>query len=74
MAEYTDGELARLQALADEASPGPWNTEGRWVMNATGSEVAEIVMLDDAEFIAAARAAVPALIAELRRLRAALST
>ena len=64
----TNDELDRLAALAAAATPGPWiNTLGR-VHSADTTHIANGYE-DDCEFIAAARDAVPALVAEVRRLR-----
>ena len=75
----TDAELARLQALADAATPGPWAWEpqeatrgarlaalegDRWVSVSYADEMEP----EDGEFIALARTAVPALCQEVRRL------
>jgi sirohydrochlorin ferrochelatase len=76
-------ELARLEALAAAATPGPWNTyECRHHSGGNGpskvdyqvSCAKECVAWDmpsssNAAFIAAAREAVPVLVAEVRRLR-----
>ena len=70
----TDEELERLEKLASAATPGPWAplptgskkwvsgpaTEADWMFNRDA----------DAAFIAAARDAVLALVAEVRRLSA----
>ena len=78
----TPAERARLAALADAATPGPWD-EHEWAVVAL-PEVAPVchaVHEDDAAFIAASRTAVPALLAALDdaererdRLRAAGGT
>lgn len=77
----TNEELDALQALCDGATPGPWRTEDvgeppkrRWVVDAkyrcvAGGTAGGIgPRAFDADFIAAARTALPALIAEVRRL------
>ncbi len=79
----TDDELNRLQALADAATAGPWRSYrgafmhhshimardhdgGGWI------DVSDDAIRDeDAAFIAASRDAIPTLIAEVKRLRAA---
>lgn len=90
----TDAELARLQALADAATPGPWMHQ--WSANPlTGDGFGEVLRVwggprapvvggdgsqeyggvfeeEDGDLIAASRMAIPALIDEVRRLRAAL--
>ena len=73
----TDDELLTIEALADAATMGPW--QERYRPGSAGYDVARrgstalvgsLPMLkQDAAFIAAARTAVPALIAEVRRLR-----
>ena len=68
----TDGQIAEIEARAHAATPGPWRPAGP-----DGDEVAQmgsarrIRSLEDAAFIAAARTDVPALLTEIRRLRAA---
>lgn len=77
-------ELARLEALAAGATTFPWKGDGHkecgygWVkipgFNTTGTERSArlgqyLGADDDARYIAAACNAVPALIAEIRRLR-----
>lgn len=82
MPDLTDHLLAEWQRLADEATTGPWRVQecpeseseaiaGAWdVEGAGGVDVAlDLDRPADAAFIAAARTAVPALIAEVRRLR-----
>lgn len=79
-------ELARLEALAQAATPGPWaptavcDDDDHWYACSPEHAFAEDDpacdsgkrhpgALADAAFIAAARDAVPALVAEVRRLR-----
>jgi hypothetical protein len=78
----TDDELDRLDGLARAATPGPWKAsiEGRDHFSGshvilTGGEDIEMTgaSLADHDFVAAARQAVPALIAEVRALRARLA-
>lgn len=77
----TTKELDALQALCDGATAGPWHTEDigeppkrRWVVDARHRCVAGGTAgglgprAFDADFIAAARTAMPTLIAEVRRL------
>lgn len=59
----TNDELERLAKLADAATAGPWVTHIDGHLR---------LMDETAAFIAAARTAVPELLAEVRRLRAAL--
>ena len=76
----TQAELDALKALADAATPGPWLTNGwydgiRYSILFSANErftetLAYNLNREDAAFIAATRAAVPALIAEVERLRA----
>lgn len=77
-----DDELARLEALAEKATAGPWeavlsgirpvgrpqNVAEAWLQVAEGGGPLYPPRAN-AEFIAASRAAVPALIEEVRRLR-----
>lgn len=76
------GDVVRWAALADAATPGPWEQahqigERQFVVTLKVRELAEDVgyALSEADtaFIAAARTAVPALCAEVARLRAALA-
>lgn len=78
----TQDELDRLEALAKAATPGPWYQvyEGSsdWTVYGPDDDVKSVANLHrwhqvecpDAAFIVAARDAVPALVAEVRRLRA----
>ena len=79
--KLNDAELARLEELAGKATPGKWSTT-----DYTGPDVLITAMLEgipysvwncgtnarkeDLEYIAAACNATPALVAEVRRLRA----
>ncbi len=77
----TDDELTALESLANAATPGEWRAipyagpgpDGSWQVDAPITCVADCFESDrpkaDAAFIAAARTSVPALIAEVRRLR-----
>lgn len=77
----TDEELATIEGRANAATPGPWNCRGSYSRRSTifitagpsepnGEEIpATADKMDDADFIAHARQDVPALIAEVRRLR-----
>jgi hypothetical protein len=77
MTQVTDEQLQEWQRLADEATPGPWenwtieddgNRQDEW--SAVGPVHADMQgAVKDAAFIAAARTAVPALVAEVRMLR-----
>lgn len=70
----TDEQLDAMQASADQATPGPWEIIGGY-QYVTGVDVVigaideGCIRLRDAEFIAHARTDVPALVAEVRRLR-----
>jgi hypothetical protein len=79
----TDERLSELDALADAATPGPW-LDKHWhddeemphtvvYCGPPGARrrMVRFVNLDDAAFVAAARAAIPELVAEVRRLRPA---
>jgi len=87
-----DLDLDALQALADAATPGPWEEGFRWVYTLPvypdDNRLSNVLGMDCADderatveqkrsernvaFIAAARQAVPDLIAEVRRLRLAV--
>lgn len=76
----TPAELATIEALANAATPGPWRVDrGDVVADEPCVGVVGIAEVmgareeADATFIAAARQAVPALVAEARRLRAELA-
>ena len=78
----TQQELDALKALAEAATPGPWvcyyslsvgatvQQKGKagWIFRAQ-----ERATREDMDFVAAARAAVPALLAEVERLQVAWS-
>ena len=76
----TDADLENLEALAAAATPGPWEATGPVedpvdsIVDSDSGLVASTEESarpgEDTAFIAAARDAVPALIAEVRRLRA----
>jgi hypothetical protein len=79
----TDDELKAFEALAEAATPGPWDTNGYYIEReeAPGGEFERLLynggrddtycnMTEaDFAFVAAARSAVPALVAEVRRQR-----
>jgi hypothetical protein len=75
-------QLAEWEALANAASPGPWTTNGK-VVRQYSDETSKVIAYinseddhpwgDDALLVAAARTAMPELIAEVRRLRLANS-
>jgi hypothetical protein len=68
----TDEDLSRWEALAKMSTAGPWTVRGptaRSIEGPFGHHVTDTEYCDDAAFIAAARDAVPALCAEVRRLR-----
>jgi hypothetical protein len=82
----TDEELTRLEALEQAATPAPWASFADMpnpiygVASVAGGSDDQIIEIcrepeydercNDMAFIAAARSALPALIAEVRRLRA----
>lgn len=68
----TDEELTKWEALANEAEPGPWEKDGYDVRDGEHCVVADCGYPYDAAFIAESRTAVPQLVEEVRRLRAAL--
>ncbi|WP_431046504.1 hypothetical protein [Roseateles sp. L2-2] len=79
----TETDLASLEALAAAAQPGPWSShvEGRdhqsgssFIMTGSGAGRGDDFELsgatvEDLDFIAASRQAIPMLIAEIRSLR-----
>lgn len=71
----TEQQLAELEALANAATPGPWQPQddigyGRGIETLAYNEDVGVLFGEaDAAFIASARTAVPKLIAEVRRLR-----
>jgi len=82
MANLSDEELREIEQRADAATPGPWTPEpepcGPWRVRCPDAEFDYRVLLSmnagypcaaDLAFIAAVRADVPALVAEVRRLR-----
>jgi hypothetical protein len=76
VADLTPADLDRLEALAAAATLGPWSAipsrHHTWhVLDGYGMVLVEDLFSgDDAALIAAAREAVPTLVAEVRRLRA----
>ena len=75
----TPERLAEIEARAEAATEGPWEAWDRGIgfevhVNAEclNSEFRETFRQADAEFIAAARTDVPDLLAEVRRLQAAV--
>ena len=77
-APITAERLAEIEARANAATPGPWYAAHRGVM-AEGVEIVDDcavagwdVYPENQAFISAARTDVPALVAEVRRLTAAL--
>jgi len=76
----SERELRAIESRAKSASPGPWVVRGNAIIQpqGMGRHVDREILLDknleprDLEFIAHARQDVPALAAEVRRLRAAL--
>jgi hypothetical protein len=72
----TDEELTGIEARANAATPGPWEAQHSyddcWWLGGPEANGPDMLPQGDAEFIAHARADVPALVAEVRRLREAL--
>jgi hypothetical protein len=72
-------QLQEIEARAAAATPGPWRTRDQrgsnleQVESVSGWHVGDDFSPQDAAFIAAAREAVPALVAEVRLLRAQLA-
>ena len=66
----TQQELDALQGLCDGATSGPWRLGDDADIFAGNVDIAHLLnSLPDADFIAASRTAMPALIAEVRRLQ-----
>lgn len=67
-------DLDALQALCDAATPGPWSTDAAGEVRDEDDDVlcTTFGTVADGFFIAAARDALPKLIAEVRRLRTKL--
>ena len=74
----TEQDLAAIEALANAATPGPWRHQTAANADAPDDygavKVGGTLLIDDAPdadcaFVCAARDAVPALVAEVRRLR-----
>ena len=78
----TDKRLTEIQARVEAATEGPWDDQPNWtdtarvVLNGDGEALWDAVglMADaDADFIAHAREDIPALLAEIDRLRGQLA-
>jgi hypothetical protein len=72
MTEITEAVLAEWERMADAATAGPWRfLRSSWYVDCARGIVAEVCSTpEDIRFIAEARTALPALVAEVRRLRA----
>lgn len=73
----SESQLADLERLADAATPGPWHVDEDWTQEVLSRDGTLIVKLPherarEADFIAASRTAIPALLADLREARASL--
>jgi hypothetical protein len=80
----TPQQLDEIEQRANAATPGPWTTDGWEIYQGGGSSAPDLMAWagetcraddydgsrNDADFIAHARTDVPALLAEIRRLRA----
>ncbi len=82
-ASLTDQQLAEIEARCNAATPGPWHLESEdpakgnirhegqgWPISTMWSMRGHNTRLNDASFIAHARTDLPALLGEVRRLRA----
>jgi hypothetical protein len=73
----TEEELTAIEGRANAATLGPWEVGDPYnqrtpelvAVYGMGMEVADTQLVQDAAFIAAARTDIPALVAEVRRLR-----
>jgi hypothetical protein len=70
----TSQQLDDIDARHKAATPGPWKRSEDYsdILAPDGSQLASYWLAGDGEFIAHARQDVPALVAEIRRLQAAL--
>jgi hypothetical protein len=74
----TDVDIDAIQARADDSTEGPWeayehsNSMIIYSVDENDSVVAQVTRITDATFIAHARTDIPALIAEVKDLRAQL--
>ena len=67
-------QLNAIKERAAKATPGPWyHNRHNEITTPNGARLAQTVTGLDAEFIATAREDVPALVAEVERLRAELA-
>lgn len=72
----TDERIAELEDLCAAATPGPWTANGvTGMIWAENDEVGTCIDIsgNDSVFVAAARAALPEALAEIRRLRQRLA-
>lgn len=69
----TESELQAIEARAEAATEGPWHSEDGLVDMGMDKPTIDLIREDNcranADFIAAARTDIPALVAEVRRLR-----
>ena len=72
MTDLTPERIDELEALANAATEGPWDSDPYEVIDTWGKTVADCTRPNDTAFITESREAVPALIAEVRRLRGEL--
>ena len=75
-APMADTRLAEIEQAEAKASPGPWDRDG-FSLGAPDDDgemthlgYIDVADIEDVEFIAVARTAVPELLAEVKRLRA----
>lgn len=75
----TDAQLKAIEERAEKATPGPWGVNGQrgdayWYgyVHAGDTPIDDVFREENAAFIAHSREDVPALVAEVRRLREAL--
>lgn len=64
--------LDELERLGKAGTPGPWNPFGGWMDTDNGKDIGFFFKCADANLIAAARNALPALIARIRELEGKL--
>lgn len=74
MAELSDVDLDLLERTCAAASAGEWFSDGQGVVRVVGGGVVGQLGVTDGQFVAAAHALVPGLVAELRAARRALAS
>lgn len=68
-----DERLRQIRERAEKATPGPWTNDGCDISDPIGRRICFIRDDDDADFMAHTREDIPALLAEVERLRERLA-